>query len=206
MSARKKIIGIVVIALVLIVGVVLLGFLSVSFNQPLVQDFEKGVNDVDFGDWAPAADVSSDPNNPGDRVQWRIQRSSNFSRSGTRSAEFFIDGTQDDGTIWLERRLSVKPNAQFPVSVSFWLYSESESFNTLAAVVAYAGTAKPVEEADFTVIGSANEQAGWKRYVHNATINTDGSGQAYVAVGISVRWETLLAYCIDDIVIEHPRL
>ena len=116
--------------------------------------------------------------------------------------ELFIDGKQDDGTIWLERRISEKENAQIRVSVSFWLYSEQESFNTIAAVVAYAGAAKSAVEDDFASVGVANEVAGWKNYAYTADLNTDSNGAAWVAVGLSVRWETYMTYYIDDVKIE----
>jgi hypothetical protein len=50
--------------------------------------------------------------------------------------------------------------------VSFDFYSESESFNWIvhAAVVGFAGTYNLEVEADFTVIGQANEASGWKGY------------------------------------------
>ncbi|MEM2108553.1 MAG: hypothetical protein QXL10_04645 [Candidatus Bathyarchaeia archaeon] len=44
----------------------------------------------------------------------------------------------------------------------FWLFSEQESFNTVAVVVAYAGTTKPAVEEDFAVVGAENEATGWK--------------------------------------------
>lgn len=116
--------------------------------------------------------------------------------------ELFIDGKQDDGTIWLERKISVKENAQIRVSVSFWLYSEQESFNTIAAVAAYAGTAKPNVEDDFAIVGFANEAAGWKNYAYTTDLTTDSNGEAWVAVGITVRWETYMTYYIDDVRIE----
>jgi hypothetical protein len=116
--------------------------------------------------------------------------------------ELFIDGKQDDGTIWFERRISVKKDASIRVSVSFWFYSEQESFNTIAAVVAYAGLVKPQVEDDFAVVGFANEAAGWKNYAYTTNLTTDSNGEAWVAVGISVRWETYMTYYIDDIRIE----
>ena len=118
------------------------------------------------------------------------------------SMELFIDGKQDDGTIWLERKINVKNNAQIRVSVSFWLYSEEESFNTIAAVAAYAGTAKPKVEDDFAIVGFANEAADWKNYAYTAKLNTDQNVEAWVAVGITVRWETYMTYYIDDVRIE----
>lgn len=118
------------------------------------------------------------------------------------SMELFIDGKQDDGTIGLERKISVKKNVHIRVSVSFWFYSEQESFNTMAAVVAYAGRIKPKVEDDFVVVGFANEAAGWKNYVYTVNLNTDSNGEVWVAVGISVRWETYMTYYIDDVSIE----
>jgi hypothetical protein len=96
----------------------------------------------------------------------------------------------------------VTPNTLISVTVSFYLYSEQESFNTIAAIVAYVGSTKPSAEEDFTIIGNANEAAGWKKYIFNPTVNTDASGEAYVALGLSVRWETNMTYYMDDIVIE----
>ena len=108
--------------------------------------------------------------------------------------ELFIDGKQDDSTIWLERKIGVKKRARIRVSVSFWFYSEQESFNTIAAVVAYAGIDKPEVEGDFAIVGLANEVAGWKNYAYTTNLTTDANGEAWVAVGISVRWETYMTY------------
>ena len=198
LRTKKIIIGVTVLILVVVVSVALISMLRMNIAPPLIEDFEH-----DFGEWTANADVPLDPNNPGSSVQWHIQQSPpNISRSGSYSAEFLIDGTQDDGTIWLERKISVLPNAQVQITVSFFFYNQEENFNTLAAIVAYAGTAKPATEEDFSVVGTANEAAGWKNYTFNPIVNTDSSGEAYVALGISVRWETLIVYYIDDVVID----
>ena len=198
----KKIIGVAIIILVIIAAIALISVLRINIAPPLVEDFEQDLGDTNFGEWTANADAPPDPNNPGSSVQWSIRRSSNVSRSGVRSAEFFIDGTQDDGTIWLERKITVPSNAEVRLTLSFYFYSEEESFNTLAAIVAYAGSAKPVAEKDFTVVGTANEVAGWKNYAFNPAITTNSSGEAYVALGISVRWETTMTYYIDEIIID----
>ena len=197
LRTKKIIIGVTVLILVVVAAVALISMLRMNIAPPLIEDFEH-----DFGEWTANADVPLDPNNSDSPVQWHIRRSSNVSRSGNYSAEFFIDGRHDDGTIWLERKINVQPNAQIRLTLSFFFYSEEESFNTLAAIVAYAGTAKPTTEEDFSVVGTANEAAGWKNYKFNPTVNTDSSGEAYVALGISVRWETLIVYYIDDVVID----
>ncbi|MCW4008221.1 MAG: hypothetical protein NWF09_06000 [Candidatus Bathyarchaeota archaeon] len=189
------------VVVALIIGIIN-AFCILSSRQVIREDFEHLPSDDDFGEWTANSHVPFDPNSPGNTVEWHIRRVSNVSHSGMYSVELFIDGKQDDGTIWLERKINVAANAQPRVSVSFWLYSEQESFNTIAAVVAYAGTAKPVVEEDFAVLGAANEAAGWKKYVHTVTLNTDSSGEVWVAVGISVRWETYMTYYIDDVKIE----
>ena len=164
--------------------------------NPLIYDegFEK-----DFGGWEGEADVPPDPNNPDSLVDWNVSRVTSPVKSGQYSVELHIDGRQDDGTVWIERELSVKRNAQIQVEVSFDFYSESESFNVIADVVGFAGSSNPEVEADFAVLGQANEVSGWKRYTHTATVNTGASGEVWVAVGISVRWETEMTYNLDDV-------
>ena len=189
------------IAITLSIGIIQALYIFQS-RIALTEDFEQLPGDGNLGEWTANGHVPIDPNGLGNPVQWHIRRAANVSRSGLYSAEFFIDGAQDDGTIWLERKINVKANTQIRVGVSFWLYSEQESFNTIAAVVVYAGVTKPFFEEDFAVVGAANEAVGWKKYVYTLTLNTDSSGDLWVAVGISVRWETCMTYYIDDVKIE----
>lgn len=202
MTNFRKILGIAVLIVIIVIAIGIVSLLSINLAPPLIEEFEQYTGETNFGDWTANQDIPQDPNNPGNLVQWHIRRASNVFRSGAYSAEFFIDGRQDDGTIWLERKVNVKENAQVRVSISFWLYSEAESFNTIAVAVAYAGITKPTVEEDFAIVGHANEATGWKNYSYVADVNTDSTGEAYVAVGISVRWETTMTYYIDDIVIE----
>jgi hypothetical protein len=185
------------------VAIVILSVLYVNLTPRVItDDFEQNTGQGDLGEWFINGYVPQDPNNPGHTVQWHIKRVSNISHSDVHSMELFVDGKQDDGTIWLERKISVKKDAQIRVSVSFWLYSEQESFNTIAAVVTYAGIAKPQVEDDFAVVGFANEAAGWKNYAYTANFSTNSVGEAWVAVGILVRWETYMTYYVDDVRIE----
>jgi len=164
--------------------------------KPVIYDegFEE-----DFGGWEGDADVPPDPNNPGSLVDWNVTRVTSPVKSGQHSVELYIDGKQDDGTVWIEKELLARKNSQIQVKISFEFYSESESFNVIAGVVGFAGTSNPEVEADFTVLGQANEVSGWKRYTHTATLNTGSSGEVWVAVGISVRWETEMTYNLDDV-------
>ena len=158
------------------------------------EDFEE-----DFGGWEGDADVPEDPNNAGSLVDWNVSRVTSPVKSGQYSLELYIDGRQDDGTVWIERKLSVQKDSQIQVKVSFEFYSESESFNVIAGVVGFAGTSNPEVEEDFTVLGQANEVAGWKRYTHTETVKTGLRGKIWVAVGITVLWETEMTYNLDDV-------
>lgn len=161
------------------------------------EDFENGL-----GEWVADADVPLDPNNPGHVIEWHVRNATNVAHSGQYSLEFFIDGRQDDGTIWVERKISVKKNSQVQLMVSLEFHSEQESFNTIAEICAYVGIDNPESEADFAVLGPANEVAGWNNYAYAKALDTSSSEEAWVAVGITVRWETEMIYNIDDVEIE----
>jgi hypothetical protein len=181
---------------------VLVGILSVSvvaawYFLPKPVAYGDGF-EADFGGWAKDAHVPEDPNNPGHPVAWDIARVTSRAYAGNHSLAFFIDGRQDDGTIWIEKQLVVENASRVHVEISFQLHSEAESFNLVASVVAYAGAVDPEVEEDFAVLGPANEVAGWKRYTHKATIQA-ASTEVWVALGITVRWETEMTYHIDDV-------
>jgi len=182
-----------VIGMLIIISVVAVWYL---YPTPIVysESFEEG-----FATWEADADVPPDPNNPGHTVTWNISRVTSLAHSGQYSVKLYIDGRQDDGTVWIEKKMSVKNNSQIQVKVSFEFYSELESFNVIAGVCAYAGVSNPGAEANFTVIGYANEVAEWKRYAYETTLHTGSSGEVWVAVGITVRWETEMTYNIDDV-------
>lgn len=175
--------------------VVISVWLLLPHPQKYSESFENGM-----GAWVADADVPEDPNNPGQPVEWRIRHMENFSHSGQFSLELFIDGRQDDGTIWIETK--IEPRKRSQVKVSFWLYSEEQSFNTLAAICTYVGAKNPEAEDDFYVLGAANEVAGWKKYEYSAVLDPSQSGEGWIAVGISVRWEAYLTYYIDDVEVE----
>lgn len=172
-------------------------FVVVQATGTQIQTFESGLDG-----WVADADVPLDPNNPGYPVEGRASLVSNFSRSGENSLMLFIDGTQDDGTVWIEKEFDAPINSRISVLLSFWFYSAEKSDNELAVVCAYTNLANPEVEADFAVLGSANEGAGWREYSLMTNLFTDSSDTLWVAIGISVRWETFMTYYVDDIEIQ----
>jgi hypothetical protein len=198
-SNMKK--TIYIVAAVVIITAALTGVILIQpSNKPQATTLSQGFEDG-LGDWVKGADVPADPNHPGQTVNWTINVVTNQSYAGNHSAQFYIDGRQDDGTIWLTHNLTLTPNTTRNVTVSFQLWSNSESFNTLANAVAYIGTKNATSEGDFQVVGAANQAAGWKSYTYSVEIETGASGNVNVALGISAVWETQMTYYIDDVVV-----
>lgn len=158
------------------------------------EGFEQGL-----GEWVKDAHVPPDPNNPGHPVAWEVNRVTSLSHSGQYSIELYVDGRQDDGTVWIERKIPVESGSQIRVEISFDFYSEQESFNVIAGVCAYVGIADPMVEDDFVVLGPANEVAGWKSYNYTSNLDTGANKDVWVGLGITVRWETEMTYNVDNV-------
>lgn len=163
----------------------------------LREDFEAGL-----GNWQTGSDVPEDPNRPGQPVAWSITPSREQASEGQNSVRFVLDGVADDGTIWLVRSFDVPPDQDLLVNLAFDLWSESESFNTLAMVAAYAGPRPPEAEGDFDLSQPANLASGWRRYTYDIPTRSDPNGRVWVAVGISVVWETEVTYYVDNLQVE----
>jgi len=167
--------------------------------EPVVfqEGFEAGLEG-----WEAGADVPQDPANPGQPVFWSIERSADRANEGSASARFTLDGKQDDGTIWLARPFEVPGDEPLRVRLAFDLWSESESSNTLAHVVAYAGARPPATEEDFDLSQTANQVTGWKTYTYDLRLPANPEGRVWVALGISAVWETEMTYYVDNVHVE----
>lgn len=129
---------------------------------------------------------------------WRISRSTQQAKGGSTSLKAYLDGTNDDGTIWLERRFDIGANADATVELSFWLWSEGQSdFNTWP-VVAFVGRRNPDTESDFKIVGQTDQKAGWKRYELTRQVSAGPSGRVWVAFGFGATWETPRTYFLDS--------
>jgi hypothetical protein len=49
-------------------------------------------------------------------------------------------------------------------------------------------------EEDFIVMGLANMVEVWRQYTLTQIVSTDESGDVWVFIGISVRWETFMTF------------
>lgn len=191
----------IVLSVVIVIGASLPG-------EPV--EFRTGFQNGTEG-WIVDADVPADPNADG-QVAWNITPTDRVAHRGDRSLMFALDGSQDDGTIWITRSFQTEFDTRYRVNVSAYAYSRSESFNTLAHLVMFAGERAPVREETFpapgTVVTSGprgglrqplDAQEGWKRYSFTWTTPPLERGEFHVAVGISAVWETGLAYPVDTV-------
>jgi hypothetical protein len=190
--------------IIAVLAVIIVGSLAYLYFRPEEKE-PLSITDgftYNMDEWQTDSDVPMDPNNPGEEVAWNISHVQDMTNPSNGIIRFFIDGSQDDGTIWIEQQVSLTPKKEYNGTLLFRFYSETESFNQIAAVVGYIGNSNPETEMDLSVLGAANEVEGWRTYEHNAMFRTDSEGTAWVACGISVRWETEMIYMIDDVSIE----
>lgn len=186
------------------------GCITSSTTRGLDVDFADGF-EAGLGDWAPRSDVPEDPNRPGQPVNWTIRADDGRMRNGTTALNFTLDGRQDDGTIWVVRGFPVASGRTYTVSASVWLFSESESFNTIAHVVLSVSDHEPTGEDSFPSPGAnpagpalrepLNQAEGWVEYRVAGTVTDTDDGVVHVAFGISAVWETEMTYYADDVVV-----
>jgi hypothetical protein len=166
-------------------------------GEALREGFEAGLNG-----WERDFELPLDPNRPGEVVEWSIETHAGQAAEGASSARFLVDGRQDDGTIWLVKSFAADPAATYDVDLSLQLWSENESFNTRAAVAAYAGPLPPGTESDFDLTQPTDLAAGWKTYTYPMRALSDAQGRIWIAFGITVLWETEIEHYFDDIRID----
>lgn len=158
------------------------------------ESFEKG-----FGGWTPATD--------GLARDWEITRIPGDRRvhscaDGSWCLSYYLDGRNDDGTIWVERQFTVPPSAKLRLEMTFWLLNEFESGANMWPIVAYFGRTPPAVESDFTIVGRTEERVGWTRHVHGQSVNSSETGTVWIAFGIGATWETERTYLLDFVEVE----
>ena len=155
-----------------------------------------------MSNWETGAGVPQDPNRPGQPVQWLIEQSEDQHSEGNAAARFFLDGRQDDGTIWIVRTFDAPANTPLVADLSFDVWSDSESFNTLAKVAAIASSHRPEEEEDFDTSEAANLVTGWMDYSYTFDVTGGSEGKGWVALGVSVVWEAEVTCYFDNVLVE----
>ncbi|WP_018349822.1 hypothetical protein [Longispora albida] len=128
-----------------------------------------------------------------------VTRSATQAQDGSYGLKFYLDGLNDDGTLWVRKQFA-RPDttAQYKVEVSFWVYSGQQSnFNTWP-IFAYIGSTAPAAEEDFTSVGQTDGPVGWAKYTHVAYIQPEAGATFEVAYGLSATWEVQRDYYLDN--------
>ncbi|UCD15028.1 MAG: S8 family serine peptidase, partial [Candidatus Omnitrophota bacterium] len=120
---------------------------------------------------------------------------------GKESLEMWLNGANDDGTMWVEREIEVEPDetGEQEINVSFWIWQELSDANPWGGAVVYIGETNPEEEEDFEIVGSLNIKDGWTEYRYSKKINVAAAGKIWVAVGIKCTWESEGTFWLDKI-------
>lgn len=186
-------------------------------TETITDGFEGGIQA-----WTPGSDVPEDPNRPGRPVAWNITASDERAHVGDWSVEYELDGSQDDGTIWLTRPIQVERDQAYEANVSAWAWSPSESFNTRAYLVMSLANQTPAVEEDFPEPGAntnttpdaergglrevLDRREGWTEYRFGWNVPADANRTLHLAVGISAVWETEMVFYVDDVTVELTRV
>jgi hypothetical protein len=156
-------------------------------------ELENGSFEDGLRGWMIGRDLPADPNNPDRKVASEADVTAHFASQGNQSIEFFLDGSADDGTIWVQQEIDLEGVETLAVDG----YSETNSFNTIAQVAVYTGPVPEngLVEKDFNREYATEDHEGWKTYEYE--VAHDGPG--LVAVGINVVWETGVRRQLDNV-------
>jgi len=149
----------------------------------------------DWAAWTVGRDLPTDPNRPGDRaVGSDVGVTTRRSSDGETSCRLFIDGSQDDGTVWVQQPVDLSEYDYLAVD-----YVASNSFNEIGKPAVYAGPEPDdsLTETDFDTSNSleGHSRPGWKTF----TYEVDHDGPGIVAVGFSIVWETGYRTFMDNV-------
>ncbi|MGB9985498.1 hypothetical protein [Salarchaeum japonicum] len=119
--------------------------------------------------------------------------SSRYASDGETSLRAFIDGRQDDGTVWVQQPVDLSQYDYLAVD-----YQVSRSFNEILQAAVYTGPdTDSLEERDFDRSNSlsGHDAAGWKTFVYDVPHDSEG----IVAVGFNIVWETGAVGFLDNV-------
>ncbi|MFW6017938.1 MAG: hypothetical protein ACOCPX_03885 [Halapricum sp.] len=153
--------------------------------------FESGLDG-----WTVGKDLPEKPGESDEKVDSDVEVVSSQASDGESALEIFIDGSADDGTVWVQQEADLSEVSTLKVDG----YSEQNSFNTVLEVSTYTGPVPEdgLVEADFTTDPSLWDHEGWKTYEYDV----DHEGTGLVAVGLNIVWETSAAGILDNIRLE----
>jgi len=161
------------------------------------ESFEK-----DMGGWLLDHHLHCEQDSPPcSSLIWNISRSTNKSFEGDYSLKYYMDGTHDDGVIWVEKDFDLKPDTNYDLNITFNLWSDVEKEIGRWTIVSYFGNVNPEIEEDFSSVGWTLEKAGWKEYSYKKNVRSDDAGKIWAAFGVSAVFETWRTHYLDYVTI-----
>lgn len=154
-----------------------------------------GSFEEDWAGWSIGRHLPDDPNRPpGRKVASEVGVTTKRATDGTKACRLFIDGKQDDGTVWVQQPVDLSGTEYLAVD-----YRVSESFNEIRIAATYTGPVpdEPLTEQDFDTERplEGHERSGWKTFAYDVTHD----GRGLVAVGFTIVWETGAEVVLDNI-------
>lgn len=147
----------------------------------------------DLTGWTVGSDLPEVPGGQGD-VDHGVETVTREAADGEAAVELYISGVADDGTIWVQQPVDFSGVD----AVSVAAFSRQVSFNQIAQVAFFAGEVPEggLAEADFDRDYHFEEHEGWERLEYDVS---DLEGEATLAVGMNVIWETEVRRLLDDV-------
>lgn len=178
-------------------------------NSIVVEDYFH--NDIDG--WEVGRDLPEGTD--GEPIDSHVTHTNRGSASGYWGGcvEFGLEGSQDDGTIWLQQPIDVDPNTTYDVTLEFAGYNKQQSYNKIVAGHAILTNDKVQVEDDLRGRNSSNavhvegdvHQADdqWLYYDTAGEFDSDGSSTAWLAFGVDLFWESdYWSNRFDDVSVE----
>lgn len=149
----------------------------------------------DWTGWSVGRDLPEDPNREGDRaVVSEVGVSTRDASDGTTSCQLFVDGSQGDGTVWIQQKAALTDYDYLAVD-----YRVATSFNEIRQAAVYTGpepdTSLSEQDFDTTRSLEGHSVQGWKTFTYE--VGHDGPG--IIAIGFSVVWETGAETLLDNV-------
>jgi len=153
--------------------------------------FESGLDG-----WTIGKDLPEKPGEEDEKVDSSVELTGEQASDGESALRIFIDGSADDGTVWVQQEVDLSEVSTLAVDG----YSEQNSFNTVLQVATYTGPVPEdgLVETDFDREHSLWDHEGWKSYEYD--VSHDGTG--LVAVGLNIIWETGAVGILDNVRLE----
>src|SRR5262245_31089281 len=130
-------------------------------------------------------------------LEFTVTPTGQYAQHGARSLEFWANGLNDDGTVWIQRQIQLPPGT-WNIQLQFYVFDEYDGEVGAWDVVAYVGLAPPAREEDFTLVGRTGH-AGWTAYQHSRVLSVTQPTIAYVALGYNIVFETYQTNWFDSV-------